>query len=82
MAAGHRRKRNALLARTETGALALADRYAAGKFDRDNLNRRLGTVRRRKMGKHFLWAFDDRTEAISSTRKQESIPAEERLDGP
>ena len=37
--------------------------------------------RRRKMGKHFLWTFDDETQAFSATRKEESIAAEERLDG-
>ena len=33
------------------------------------------------MGKHFEWSFDEWTEAFTSTRKQESIAAEERLDG-
>ena len=81
VAAKRRRKRNALVARTETDALALAAGYAAGKYDRDQFNRRLGTLRRRKMGKHFLWTFDDETQAFSATRKEESIAAEERLDG-
>ena len=81
VAAERRRKRNALLAKTETDALAMAADYTAGKFDRDEFNRRLGTLRRRKMGKHFEWTFDEKTEAFSSTRKRESIAAEERLDG-
>ena len=81
VAAERRRKRNALLARTETDALALAADYAAGKYDRDEFNRRLGTLRRRKMGKHFRWEFDERTAEFASTRKAASIAAEERLDG-
>ena len=59
----------------------MASAYAAGKIDRDEFNRRLGTLRRRKMGKHLQWSFDERSEAFSSTRNQESITAEERLDG-
>ena len=81
VAAERRRKRYALLACNETDALTLAADYAAGKYDRDEFNRCLGTLRRRKMGKHFLWTFDDGTPAFSSTRKQESIRAGERLDG-
>ena len=81
VAAERRRKRNALLERTEADAEALAADYAARKFERDELIRRLGTLRRRKMGKQFEWSFDEQTEAFSSTRKQESIAAEERLDG-
>ncbi len=34
------RKRNALLDSTETAARVMAAAYAAGKFDRDELNRR------------------------------------------
>ena len=79
-AAERRRKRNALLAKTETDALAMAADYAAKKYDRDEFNRRLGTLRRRKMGKHLEWTFDEQTEAFSSSRKLESIAAEERLD--
>ena len=81
VAAERCRKRNALLAKTETDALAMAADYAAKKFDRDEFNRRLGTLRRRKMGQHFEWTFDEKTEAFSSSRQQESIAAEERLDG-
>ena len=53
----------------------------AGKHDRDELNRRLGTLRRRKMGKHFQWECDERTEEFTSTGKADSITAGERLDG-
>ena len=81
VAAERRRKRNALLDRTGADAEALAADYAARKFERGELNRRLGTLRRHKMGKHFEWSFDEQTEAFSSTRKQESSAAEQRLDG-
>ena len=33
------------------------------------------------MGKDFEWSFDEQTEAFTSTRRRESIAAEERLDG-
>ena len=81
VAAERRRKRNALLDSTEGDALALAAAYKAGKYDRDEFNRRLGTLRRRKMGKHFAWSFDEQTEAFSSERKQDKIAAEQQLDG-
>ena len=68
VAAERRRKREALLARTESDA-------------RDELNRRLGTLRRRKLGRHFRWEFDPETEAFLCERKRESIEAEQRLDG-
>ena len=80
VAAERRRKRIALQERTEADTEALAADYAARKFDRDELNRHPGTLRRRKMGKHFEWSFGEQTEAFSSTRKQESIAAEQRLD--
>ncbi len=41
----------------------------------------LVAAERRRLGKHFEWTFDEQTEAFSSRRKQESIRAEERLDG-
>ena len=81
MAAERRRKRDALLERTEADALKMAADYAAGQFGRDELNRRLGTLRRRKMGKHFRWQFDDATQAFSSQRDAQSIQAQARLDG-
>ena len=81
MAAERRRKRNALLDSTEADAAQLAAGYAAGRYDRDEFNRRLGGLRRRRMGKHFAWVFDERTEEFGSQRKQDSIEAEERLDG-
>ena len=81
VAAERRRKRNALPDSTEDDALALAVDYKAGKYDRDEFNRHLGTLRRRKMGKHFAWSFDEQTQAFSSARKQEKIAAEEQLDG-
>ncbi len=81
VAAERKRKRNALLDSTETAARVMADAYAAGKFDRDELNRRLGTLRRHKMGKHFCWQFDESTLAFCSTRNEQSIQAEASLDG-
>ena len=81
VAAERRRKRNVLLDLTEQDAEQLAAGYAAGRYDRDEFNRRLGGLRRRRMGKHFEWTFDERTEAFTSRRKQASIEAEERLDG-
>ena len=81
VAAERRRKRNALLDSTEADAAQLAAGYAAGRYDRDEFNRRLGGLRRRRMGKHFEWVFDEQTEEFSSQRKADSIAAEERLDG-
>ena len=81
VAAERRRKRQDLLARTEAELAVMASAYAAGKLDRDEFKRRLGTLWRRKMGKHLQWSFDERSEAFSSTRNQESIAAEQRLDG-
>ena len=81
VAAERRRKRLDLLASTEADLAVMASAYAAGKIDRDELNRRLGTLRRRKMGKHLLWSFDARSEAFTSTRNEESLAAEGRLDG-
>ena len=80
VAAERRRKRDLLPDRTEKDATAMAAAYAAGKFDRDEFNRRLGTLRRRRMGKHFRWEFDDGG-AFRSERREESIRAEARLDG-
>ena len=74
-------KRNVLLELTAADAEQLAAGYAAGRYDRDEFNRRLGGLRRRRLGKHFEWTFDAQTEAFNSRRKQESIRAEERLDG-
>ena len=81
VAAERRRKRNLLLDLTETDAERLAAAYAAGRYDRDEFNRRLGQLRRRRMGKHFEWTFDEQTEEFSSRRKEDSIQAEQRLDG-
>lgn len=81
VAAERRRKRADLLASTEADLAVMASAYAAGKIDRDEFNRRLGTLRRRKMGKHLQWCFDEHTEAFRSTRDEESIAAEARLDG-
>lgn len=81
VAAERRRKRENLLASTEADLARMASAYAAGKIDRDELNRRLGTLRRRKMGKHLQWSFDERSAAFSSTRNEASIAAEGRLDG-
>ena len=81
VAAERRRKREELLRATEQEAAQLAARYTAGKYDRDEFNRRLGGLRRRKMGKHFEWTFEEGTEAFASRRKHESIQNEARLDG-
>ena len=81
VAAERRRKREALLERTEADAAELAVRYADGQYDRDEFNRRLGGLRRRRLGKHFEWTFEEGTGKFSSRRKQESIRAEGRLDG-
>lgn len=81
VAAERRRKREALLEATESAVRELAAAYAAGTVDRDECNRRLGGLRRRKMGKHFRWTFDAETEAFRAERKAESIAAEARLDG-
>ncbi len=81
VAAERRRKREELLRATEQEAAQLAVRYTAGKYDRDEFNRRLGGLRRRKMGKHFEWTFEEDTGAFSSRRKDASIQNEARLDG-
>ena len=81
VAAERRRKRADLLASTEADLAVMAAAYAAGKIDRDEFNRRLGTLRRRKMGKHLQWSFDEHSEAFSCTRNEDSIAAEQRLDG-
>ena len=81
LAAERRRKRNALLQETEDDMRALAARYQEGALDRDELNRRLGTLRRRKMAKHFRFRFDESDAAFRFTRDAASIAAEARLDG-
>ena len=53
VAAERRRQRDLLLELTEAEAARLAAGYAAGHYDRDEFNRRLGTLRRRRMGKHL-----------------------------
>lgn len=81
VAAERRRKRTELLDATESAVRELAAAYAAGAVDRDEFNRRLGGLRRRKMGKHFSWTFDEGTQEFRSERKAEAIAAEARLDG-
>ncbi len=76
-----RRKRNALLAATEEDTRALATRYAEGKIERDEFNRKLGALKRRKMAKHFDYKFNKKTGAFSFARKDKAIAAEESLDG-
>ena len=76
-----RRKRNALLAATEGDIRALATRYAEGKIERDEFNRQLGALKRRKMAKHFAYRFDQNTGAFSFARKEAAITEEESLDG-
>ena len=81
VAAERRRKRAELLDATESAVRELAAAYAAGAVDRDEFNRRLGGLRRRKMGKHFDWTFDEGTQEFRSERKAAAIAAEARLDG-
>ena len=81
VAAERRRQRDLLLELTEAEAARLAAGYAAGHYDRDEFNRRLGMLRRRRRGKHLRWEFDEATGAFISTRKQESIREEASLDG-
>ncbi len=81
VAAERRRQRDLLLELTEAEAARLAAGYAAGHYDRDEFNRLLGTLQRRRMGKHLRWEFDEATGAFISTRKQESIREEASLDG-
>ena len=76
-----RRKRNALLAAIEEDIRALAARYAEGKIERDEFNRQLGALKRRKMAKHFAYRFDQNTGAFSFARKEAAITEEESLDG-
>ena len=76
-----RRKRNALLAATEGDIRALATRYAQGTMERDEFNRQLGALKRRKMAKHFAYRFDHTTGAFFFTRKEDAITEEESLDG-
>ena len=80
VAAERRRQRDLLLELTEAEAARLAAGYAAD-YDRDEFNRRLGMLRRRRRGKHLRWEFDEATGAFISTRKQESIREEASLDG-
>ena len=77
VSAERRRKRNALLDRTETDVEALP----ASNFALDKFNRCLGRMCRRKMGKHFKWKFDKQMKAFTSTRKRRLVDAGERLVG-
>ena len=79
MATERHRKREALLERTEQDAPQLAQRYQAGKIDRDELNRHLGTLHPREMAKHFVREFEEYSEARRCERKTESIGAEHHL---
>ena len=81
LAAERRRKRNALLQATEDAVRELADLYQQGSIDRDELNQRLGALRRRKMAKHFLFHFEEPDATFSFERNAASIDAEARLDG-
>ena len=81
VAAERRRQRAELLDATEGAVRELAAAYAAGAVDRDEFNRRLGGLRRRKMGKHFDWTFDEGTQEFRAERKAAAIAAEARLDG-
>ena len=81
LAAERKRNRDGLLDATETDARDFAARHAAGDIDRDELNRRLGTLRRRKMAKHFRFEFDEGSGTFSCERDQASIDAEAALDG-
>ena len=68
LAAERKRNRDGLLNATETDARDFAARHAAGDIDRDELNRRLGTLRRRKMAKHFRFEFDEGSGTFSCER--------------
>ena len=81
LAEERRRKRNALLQDTEDAVRALAARYRDGDLDRDGLNRGIGTLRRRRMLKHFHFHYDESDAAFSFQRNTESVAAEARLDG-
>ena len=81
LAAERRRKRNALLQTTEDAVRDLADLYQQGSIDRDELDRRLGAVHRRKMAMHFLLHFEEPDATFSFERNAASIDAEARLDG-
>ena len=80
VAAERRRQRPALLDATERAVRELAAAYAAGKLARDELNRRLGGLRRRKMVKHFDWTFDAGTQAFRSEHKAAATATVARLD--
>lgn len=80
-ATDRRRQRAELLEATESAVRALAAAYAAGEFDRDEFNRRLGGLRPGQEGEHFRWTFDERTGAFRAERNLESIIVAERLDG-
>lgn len=80
-AAECRRQRDELLEATESAVRVLAAAYAAGEFDRDEFNRRLGGLRPCQADEHFRWTFDERTGAFRAERSLESIAAEWRLDG-
>ena len=79
LAEERRRRRDALLAATEDAAHGLAEGYKAGSLDRDQLNRGLGALRRRKMARHFRFAESDA--AFSFQRDTETIAAEACLYG-
>ena len=81
LAEERRRTRSALLQDTEDDVRALAARYQEGALDRDEVNRRLGTLRRRKMDKHFQFRFAESDAAFRFARDAESIAAQARLDG-
>ena len=76
-----RHSRNALLAATEDDIRALAQQYAEGRLDRDEFNRNLGTIKRRKMGKLFAFTFTEKSGAFSYARKEDAIAREESTDG-
>ncbi len=59
----------------------LADLYQQGSIGRDELNRRLGTLRWLKMVTHFLFRFEEPDAAFSFERNAASIDAKARLDG-
>ena len=80
LAGERRRKRNALLQTTEDAVRGLADLYRQGSIDRDELNQRLGALRRLKMAKHFLFRFEEPDATFSFERNPASIDAEARLD--
>jgi hypothetical protein len=81
LAAERARKRDALLAATETDLAKISTAVSAGRLrGADKIGLRLGrTIGRHKMAKHFTWHIGEDT--FNYTRNQTNIDAEAALDG-